>query len=109
MAKLFIEAEGKRYTVRYSRREAVLNLLKGNADLIEDIKPPAPPVETAEPDGELPPVEPAGAPAGNSGPLNDGTATNAALKLLAKNNLELAHVDADGGRVGVGHVRAYIG
>jgi len=46
MAKLIVEAENVRYTIRYSRADAVRKVLVGNADIVEDIKPTLPSVKT---------------------------------------------------------------
>ena len=43
MSKLYVEAEGRRFTVRYSRRETVIKLLEANADKVEEVKLPDPP------------------------------------------------------------------
>jgi len=53
MAKLTVDAEGLRYTIRYPRRDTVIKLLEQNADIIERIptktpKPKAPKKKTSE-------------------------------------------------------------
>ena len=42
MAKLIVDAEGRRFTIRYSRRETIIKLLEQNADMVEEIRPPDP-------------------------------------------------------------------
>jgi len=52
MAKLTVEAEGIRYTIRYPRRDTVIKLLEQNADTIEripDKKPKAPKPKAPKP------------------------------------------------------------
>ena len=137
MAKLVVELphEGKRFIVRYPRRETVMKLLEQNAEAVEEMpivpvamdKPRIPPEEiksgptssreaggNAANGGEaienLSPesLDPSPAPDSSSTPLNDGTATRAATAMIEEYDLHIAEIPADGGRVNKAHVVAFL-
>lgn len=93
MSKLIVEIpdENVRFIFRYSVSDQIRKTLIQNAQVIQTIDP-----------------EPCDETEDTPAPLNDGTATRGALRLLEENNLEMAYVPADGGRVSADHVRAHI-
>lgn len=119
MSKLIVEIpdENVRFIFRYSVSDQIRKTLIQNAQVIQsihtglvarDVSEVAETGLTEEIDPNL--AEPEGCPVEQADaiPLNDGTATRGALRLLEENNLEMAYVPADGGRVSADHVRAHI-
>ncbi len=122
MANFPIDYEGKRYWFRYRLKAYLESTLKDNAETVEDITGAVAPasesrirrrldVKTSEAEeSEGTPIPPGTEtePDGDTPKLNNGESSKGAKDLAAAHNIDLAKVDANGGKVNRPHVEAHL-